>query len=349
MRVLRLTEDCAQKSARSRLKYVLASVSVAFAVGMIAYEWFLVTVGKASQVEGLWDECKDNIRILPLLYVCFYWLYLVFRCCVWRKTQRLPRRTWCVLGGCLAFSLLWMANADIFLERAADFVIAQRTVKTSADMNVTRLLSLSGSLRNCQRILTLLCYLPFLLPIRYLCAASRKIFVVVASGSLLLNVFAAYVLICMVFQQGGVRQRMADYRRLHGGKMDARDLALAYYDGVHSLVQRNGSFPASEFGFQVGCTSNLVALTTRLSRDESRKAGTVNPSRVFFLESRNFAVTWDQDGNGICTNVAIQYNGQPLMLDRDGNGVLSCHARADSTGFSCSSHEQGANGGMHDE
>lgn len=345
MRVLRLTEDCAQKSARSRLKYVLASVSVAFAVGMIAYEWFCVTVGTTGQVEGLWGECKGDIRVLPLLYVCFYYLYLVF----WRKTLELPRRTWRILGVVFALSLLWMAFEDIFVERVVALIVAKGTTGASDNLNATRLLSLSGSLRNCQRVLTLLCYLPFLLPIRYLCAASRKIFVVVASGSLLLNVFAAYVLICMVFQQGGVRQRMADYRRLHGGKMDARDLALAYYDGVHSLVQRNGSFPASEFGFQVGCTSNLVALTTRLSRDESRKAGTVNPSRVFFLESRNFAVTWDQDGNGICTNVAIQYNGQPLMLDRDGNGVLSCHARADSTGFSCSSHEQGANGGMHDE
>ena len=66
MRVLRLTEDCAQKSARSRLKYVLASVSVAFAVGMIAYEWFCVTVGTTGQVEGLWGECKGDIRVLPL-------------------------------------------------------------------------------------------------------------------------------------------------------------------------------------------------------------------------------------------------------------------------------------------
>lgn len=60
MRVLRLTEDCAQKSARSWLKYVLASVSVAFAVGMIAYEWFCVTVGTTGQVEGLWGECKGD-------------------------------------------------------------------------------------------------------------------------------------------------------------------------------------------------------------------------------------------------------------------------------------------------
>lgn len=334
---------------RSRLKCVLASVSVAFAVGMIAYEWFLVTVGTASEVEALWSECKGDIRILPLLYVCFYCLYLVFRHRAWRKMQGLPRRTWCILGICLVLSLLWMVYADKLLERVVTLVLVKGKIGTSDNLDATRLLSLYGSLRNCQRVLTFLCYLPFLLPIRYLCAVSRKVFAVVVFGTLLLNVFAVYVFICMAFQQGGVHRRMADYRRLHGGEMDARDLSLAYYDGVHSLVQRKDSFPACEFGFQVNGSSGAASLTTRLSTDDDKKAGTVNPSRFFSLESRNLAVTWSQDGNGICTNVAIQYNGQPLMLDRDGKGLLSCHTSDDAVGSGRELREHGAKEGEYVE